>query len=87
MTFCSADTTSLYESHVYILYLCIYVYMCVGNNVWACMYVSGDINTHITWYIYLYSMYKCMYVCMHVCMYVYMFGFVLYKCIQLNIYM
>ena len=64
MAFSSDDTILLHEWYVYMY---IYVYMYLGSNVWACMCLCEDINTHIT------HMNASIYVCMHAHLYACLF--------------
>ena len=45
-------------TYIYIIVICMYIYVCVYICMYVCMYVC---------------MYACMHACMHVCMYVYMY--------------
>ena len=53
--------------HAYILYACMYVYLCTC----VCMYVRMYACTYVCTYV---RMYACMYVCMYACTYVYMYA-------------
>ena len=44
--FCSAYTKLLHEWHVYIVHICIYVYMYVGSHSWTYMCIWGHKYTY-----------------------------------------
>jgi len=48
--------------HIYVLYVCVYVYVCMCADMYTCIYM------HVCMYLYIYAfIHMCMCMCMHIC--------------------